>query len=61
MFGQVLVNVTTHDKSLQTDKIDYDPLPAVPMKGMDEPVRYLDGTPPEPQRDPMYIRARFAT
>ena len=37
--NEVLVNQTTHDKSLQTDKIDYDSLPAVPMKGMDEPVK----------------------
>lgn len=37
--NEVLVNQTTHDKALQTDKIDFDVLPAVAMKGMDEPVK----------------------
>ena len=37
--NEVLVNQTTHDASLKTHKIDYDSLPAVPMKGMDEPVK----------------------
>ena len=35
--NEVLVNQTTYEKSLQTDKIDYDALAAVPMKGMDQP------------------------
>ena len=37
--NEVLVNQTTRDKSLQTDKIDYDELEPKPMKGMDEPVK----------------------
>ena len=36
--NEVLVNSTTYDKALQTDKIDFDQLPAVKMKGFDDPV-----------------------
>lgn len=36
--NEVLVNISTRDKSLVTEKIDYDSLPSVVMKGMEKPV-----------------------
>ena len=36
--NEVLVNQTTHDKALVTDKFDFDELPKVVMKGFEDPV-----------------------